>query len=283
MSMLLSTPQLRFLELILPALVLGGSLAAQQPSLSGAQSCLKQAPFAMSLPQQPRIPGRWMNIREFGARGNGMLLNTHFIQQAIDSCHQAGGGHVRIPQGLWLTGPLELKSRVDLHLDRGALVIFAKDHSQYPIVPSGPGSKRYTVASPIYGYSLKDIAITGSGILDGGGDSWRPVKKDKCTPAQWKALVHSGGALSPGGKIWWPSRPAMDGEACLKNLFKKDPFPPAEAYLPARDFMRPYMVCLQHCQRVLLQGVTFRNSPKFVVYPNHCEDLPLNGLQVHNE
>lgn len=274
---------IRVLLLLCAVLMHAGLLIAQDTSILSAEAYIRQAPFEMSLPQQPRIPNRWMDIRDFGAVGNGLFLNTQLIQKAIDSCHTAGGGHVRIPQGLWLTGPLELKSQVDLHLDRGALVIFTKDHSQYPMIPSGPGSKRYTVASPLYGYNLEDVAITGSGIFDGGGDSWRPVKKDKCTPSQWKALLDAGGALSSDGKVWWPTREAMDGEAYLKHLFARNIVPPAAAYLPARDFLRPYMLYLQHCRRVLLEGVTLRNSPKFVVYPNHCEDLTLNDVQVHNE
>ncbi|SFV35373.1 glycoside hydrolase family 28 protein [Thermoflavifilum thermophilum] len=240
------------------------------------------APFPFTLWEKPDIPDRIFNIVQFGAKPDGQTLNTKFIQQAIDTCAAAGGGVVVIPPGLWLTGPIELRSHIELHLDRGAILLFTPDHSQYPIIQP-PRSSSFVVASPIAGFDLEDVAITGEGIIDGSGDSWRPVKKEKLTAAQWKALLQKGGVLSDNGKIWWPSAEARDGEQYLKQLKQSGKKPTAADFLPARDYLRPYMVWLVRCKNVWIEGVTLKNSPKFALYPNYCEQVMIKDVKVNNE
>jgi DNA sulfur modification protein DndE len=232
---------------------------------------------------QPSFPEKRFLLSDFGAKGDGSFLNTEAFARAIRACSAAGGGRVVVPAGRWLTGPIELQSHVDLHLEQGALVLFTKDHTQYPLLQSHSGGS-VIVASPVYGHDLEDIAITGEGTLDGAGETWRPVKKSKTTDAQWKELMATpGSVLSSDGQIWWPSREARDGESFLKDLKKKNEHPSADDYLPARDFLRPYMVYLVNCKRVLLKGVTIRNSPKFVFYPNNCSDLTMDHVNIFNE
>lgn len=240
------------------------------------------APFPFTLWEKPDVPNRIFNIVQFGAKPDGQTLNTKFIQQAIDTCAAAGGGVVVIPPGLWLTGPIELRSHIELHLDRGAMLLFTPDHSQYPIIQP-PRSSSFVVASPISGYDLEDVAITGEGIIDGSGDSWRPVKKEKLTAAQWKALLQKGGVLGDNGKIWWPSAEARDGEQYLKKLKQSGKKLTAANFLPARDYMRPYMVWLVRCKNVWIEGVTLKNSPKFALYPNYCEQVMIKDVKVNNE
>jgi len=241
------------------------------------------APFKMAPVPLPQFPQKTFSIKDYGAIGDGQTLNTSAFEKTIAACNAAGGGHVVVPAGLWLTGPIQLKSNVDLHVDRGGLIIFTKDHSQYPMIKAGSGSNNIVPASPIYGYDLKNIAITGEGIIDGAGDTWRPVKKIKVTAADWKDLLSSGGVISKDGSIWWPSKEAMDGEDFLKELRQKNPKPSPDNYLPARDFLRPYMVYLVHCQDVLLENITIRNSPKFVFYPNSCTNLTMRYVNIFNE
>ena len=62
------------------------------------------------------------------------FLYTELINKVIDKCSQEGGGRVIIPKGTWLTGPITLKSNVNLHLEEGATLLFTDDTSQYPIV-----------------------------------------------------------------------------------------------------------------------------------------------------
>ena len=223
----------------------------------------------------PVFADKNFSIKDFGAANDAQTLNTQAFAKAIDACTKAGGGKVIVPAGIWLTGPIELKSNVDLHLEHGAIVQFTKDHTQYPIIKN-------TTASPIYGFDLTNIAITGDGIIDGAGDSWRPVKKEKTTPGQWSE-INKTGVLSKDGKVWWPSFEAISGEDYLKKLKDKSTKLTAEDFLPARDYLRPYMLYLVHCDNVLIEGITLKNSPKFVFYPNHCTNLTMNAVNVYND
>lgn len=253
---------------------------AQQNIQDEITQFIHKAPFEMPVPQLPKIPVYTDTITSYGAVCDGETLNTQAIQQAIDHCAANGGGEVIVPAGLWLTGPVELKSNINFHLSEGAVLLYTKDHTQFPL--TGKGSS-YSVMSPIFGYKLHDIAITGTGIINGNGDSWRPVKKVKTTDAQWKALVKSGGVISSDGSMWWPSQAAMNGEDYLKKLKKKGKTVTADDYIAARDYLRPYMVLLTDCKRVLIDGPTFMNSPKFGFVPKNCTDLVVRDVKINNE
>ena len=129
---------------------------------------ISHAPFKMPALKQPQFNDKTFTITDYGAVGDGQTLNTDAIRKAINACSTAGGGTVIIPPGLWLTGPIELKSNVNLHARRGALIIFSADHSLYAM----SGGK---VQNPIYGNKLQNVALTGEGIYDGAGDTWRPL------------------------------------------------------------------------------------------------------------
>jgi polygalacturonase len=244
---------------------------------------IANAPFKMPSVKTPEFLKNVYSVKDYGAIPDGQTLNTSAFEKAIEACAGAGGGTVEVPPGLWLTGPIQLKSNINFRVERGALILFTTDHTQYPMIPSSNSSSSYVPASPIYGYDLKNIAITGDGIIDGAGDSWRPVKKEKTTESQWRNFVSSGGAISKDGKIWWPTKEAMDGEDFLKDLKQKNSNPSAADYEPARDFLRPYMLYLVNCENVLLENITLRNSPKFVFYPNHCNNLTMRGVTIFNE
>lgn len=262
--------------LVIPFLLFSYALSAQERTM---ENYLTAAPFAMPLLQEPSFPIKKFCINDFGAVSDGKTLCTQAFANAIDACVKAGGGTVMVPQGIWLTGPIELKSNVHLVVEKGGLIQFTKDRTQYPIIKAGNSTNNYTPASPIYAYDAKNIAITGEGIIDGAGDSWRPVKKEKTTAQQWADLLRSGGTVSNDGKIWWPSKEAMNGEAYLKNTKPKNP----EEYIPARDYLRPYMVYFVRCENILLENITLRNSPKFVFYPNRCTNLIMKKVNVFNE
>lgn len=255
---------------------------AQESGDKDLQHYLNSAPFRMPAITVPKFADKSFNIKDYGAVGDGQTLNTAAFAKAIDACTKAGGGKVVVPTGVWLTGPIELKSNINLNVERGGLVLFTTDLTQYPIIKSSPTSSSFTTASPIYGYDLKNIAITGDGIIDGAGQAWRPVKKSKVTASEWKELVASGGVVDKTD-IWWPGKEAMEGEAYLNKLKTDKPKATAEDYLPARTYLRPYMVMLVNCQNVLVEGITLRNSPKFVFYPNHCTNLVVRKATILND
>ncbi|MBN1348325.1 glycoside hydrolase family 28 protein [candidate division KSB1 bacterium] len=272
-----------FITVILIMIIFYFNLNAQSNLQLEVHACLKNIPFKMSEIQLPEFPERSFNIVDYGAVGDGHTLNTDAIHKAVEICAQSGGGKVIVPSGMWLTGPIRLESNINLHLKPGALILFTPDHTQYPIIKAP--ERGFNVASPVYGFNLENIAITGDGILDGSGESWRPVKKFKTTESQWKALVNSGGVVEKEGKIWWHSQEAMDGAQYLKRLkaSKRKKELTAEDYLPAREYLRPYMVLLINCKKVLLDGVTVKNSPKFALVPNWCEDVVIRDVKVNNE
>ncbi len=241
-----------------------------------------KAPFTMPAVPLPVFSDIVFSIKDFGAVGDGKTLNTEAFAKAIEACSKAGGGKVLVPAGKWLTGPIELKANINLHTEKKSLVQFTPDRTQYPIINMSGDGKTFVVASPIYAYKADNIAITGEGTFDGAGESWRPVKKSKVTAAAWEEWKRSGGVVSEDGKIWWPSYDAMKGEGYVSDLKDKKEAK-QEDYLKARDFLRPHMLYFIQCKTVLVEGVTLRNSPKFVFYPSRCTNLTISGISVFNE
>ncbi|HEX3729186.1 MAG TPA: glycosyl hydrolase family 28 protein, partial [Opitutaceae bacterium] len=240
------------------------SAAFAQPPAEGAAGF---KPFTV---QEPAIPARAVSLADFGAVPDGKTLCTEAFARAIAALAAQGGGRLVVPAGLWLTGPIALKSNLELHTEPGALVQFSKDVSLYqlapgaaapaagvPGVPAEGGRRRSPlVRGLITGENLENVAITGSGVFDGGGEAWRPVKKYKTTELQWKALLASGGVLDEAGTTWSPRAGAV--------------------------FARPHLVVLSHCRRVLLEDATFENSPAWNLNPSFCDDVTIRRVTVLN-
>ncbi|HEX3729605.1 MAG TPA: glycosyl hydrolase family 28 protein [Opitutaceae bacterium] len=254
------------------------------PSLRSAPLAdyLARAPFPMPRIAEPSFPARNFPIADYGAVGDGHTLNTRAIARAIAACAQAGGGHVVVPAGLWLTGPIVLQAGVDLHTEAGALVQFTADHSVYAMVVR-PGRDTYTAQSEISAGQANNIALTGPGVFDGAGDTWRPARHNKATDLQWAAMLAKGDTVSGNGADWWPSRQALAGEDYLAGLAQKPGPRTAADYVPARDFLRSAMISLHDCDNVLIAGPTFRNSPSGILSPNHCNNLIIRDASFLNE
>lgn len=230
----------------------------------------------------PVIPKKMASLADFGGAGDGITFNTETIAKAVASLSEKGGGELIIPPGIWLTGPIKLRSNINLHLERGALLKFSGDFKLYPLtVIDMKGEKEVDSVSPISGENLENVAITGEGIIDGGGDAWRPVKKEKLSESDWRALVKSGGVLNDKGDTWWPSRDAMAGEKAVEQLRKSGSLK-LEDYEPSHQFLRPKMLRLIGCKKVLLEGVTFQNPPNWTLNPALCEDVSILDVKVHN-
>ena len=174
----------------------------------------KNLPFEMKVLKAPKFKSNLVSITDFGAVGDGVTLNTLAFEKAIEAVSAKGGGTVIVPAGIWLTGPIVLKSNINLHTEINSLILFTKDFSQYPIIDAnfeGLNTKR--CQSPISARNAENIAITGFGIIDGSGDAWRPVKKEKLSDKQFKAFIAGGGVLSPDKKVWYPSAASMKGQS----------------------------------------------------------------------
>jgi polygalacturonase len=231
---------------------------------------------------QPVFKKDTFNIIKYGARPDGITLNTQSINAAIADCSAKGGGVVLVPQGLWITGPIELKSNVNFCVSRAAMLQFTDDKSQYPLVAGNyEGHPSPRNQSPISGTDLVNIAITGEGIIDGHGGVWRAIGKERLSEAEWKMLVASGGIVSENGKTWYPSASFVKGNNDKDAIYLK-PGKSLSDYQDMKDFFRPNMVVLTNCKKVLLQDVTFQNSPAWCLHPLLCEDLTLRSVHVRN-
>lgn len=224
------------------------------------------------------------NIVRYGAKADGLTVNTKSIQQAIETCHAAGGGTVLIPAGLWLTGPIVLKNNVNLHLAKNALLQFSRNHDDYPIVvTTWEGQESYRCQAPIWGVDLTNIAITGEGVLDGGGEVWRAIKRDKQTNTQWATLLKSGGVVSEKNDMWYPSEQSKKGNNTPNAGRILNGVHPTQAELQSyKDFLRPNMVSLTRCKNILIEGVTFQNSPAWTLHPLLCDHVSVRNVNVKN-
>ncbi len=249
-------------------------LRADVAASSSAQASVVLAPVAL-----PSIPVRQVDLVSFGAVGNGTQLNTMAFAAAIAAVAEQGGGRVNVPAGIWLTGPIIMRSRVELHLAAGAIILFTPDRSRYPLVQTTwEGNSAVRCLAPISGSNLEDIAITGEGVIDGSGDAWRPVKKDKLTESQWRRLLASGGVTDDAKRLWFPSESPRLGyeNSALRNS------PNKADQEKARDALRPVLLNFVNCRRVLLEGVTFQNSPAWCLHPLLSEDITLRRVTVRN-
>ena len=134
----------------------------------------------------PSFKEKEYNILDFGAKSDMEFNNRLSIQKAIDECSKNGGGKVIIPNGYFLTGPITIKDNVNLYLESNAYLSFIKDKNEYPLIfTEYEGIKKIRAISPINANGASNIAITGSGVIDGNGDLWRGIKKFKLTEKEW--------------------------------------------------------------------------------------------------
>lgn len=155
----------------------------------------KDLPFPVQAPAQVQIPASSVSILDFGGNGDGIADNTEAFANALAALEKMGGGRLNVPRGIFLTGPIVLKDRMELHLERGAMILFTPDRAVY--INKGR-------AEPCISASKRcDIAITGEGVIDGNGAFWRPVKRSKVSDVEWKDYQRMGGTVIDN-KLWYP-------------------------------------------------------------------------------
>lgn len=241
----------------------------------------EKLPFQMPEVSAPVIPNYTVNLKKFGAVGDGVTLNTKAFEKAIAALEKKGGGHLVVPAGVWFTGPIVLKSNIDLHLEVGAVIQFSGDESLYPVIKTSfEGLDTRRCQSPLSANGAENISITGKGVIDGNGQFWRPVKKGKMTEGQWKEVLERPGGVESKKGYWVPNQAYADAEKSANMNVPKASTD--EEWNRIKRFLRPVMVSLVNCKNVLLQGVIFQNSPAWNLHPLMCENIIIDDVLARN-
>jgi polygalacturonase len=198
-----------------------------------------------------------INIRDLGAIGDGKADNTAIFSKAIPK-----DSKIVVPAGTYLTGPIRLRSGVNLHLEEGAIILFTDDFTHFrPVKSRWEGVECYGYSPCVYAENLQDVSITGKGIIDGNGSLW------------WKEFKR----LKQGEK-----KPAT----ILDNEFIK-----LNTGIDLSDcggggigsfFFRPPLIQFNKCQNVLLKDFTTRNSPFWNTHILYCKDVTIKNVTFQN-
>ena len=272
---------MKHLSIILILSLLGVIPSQAQSKEYKYREVYKNLPFDMPQINAPTFPERNVTLTDFGAVGNGTHLCTEAFAKAIDALSAQGGGHLIVPSGIWFTGPIVLKSNIDLHLEKGAVILFSPDVDLYPLVETvfeGLDTRR--CQSPISGRNLTNVAITGEGAIDGNGHFWRPLKKGKVTESQWKSALSRGGVFKRAD-YWFPYPETLKRDT-ISNMNVPQNLKSEEEWQSVRHFLRPVMISLISCKNVWLQGVIFQNSPAWNLHPLMCENVLIEEVLVRN-
>ncbi len=206
----------------------------------------------------PTFPERNFSITDYGAIADGKTLCTDAIANAIDACSKAGGGHVIVPKGIFLTGAIHLKNNVDLHVSEGAILKFSTNPKDYlPVVHvRWEGSDAMNYSPLIYAYGQENIALTGKGLLDGQADSthWWP----------WKRLSNEAG-----------SRPRL-------MKFNDENVPVEGRVFGEGHYLRPTFVEFFKCKNVLIRDVKLENAPFWFLHPVLCTNVTIDGVETNS-
>ncbi|AHW58602.1 Polygalacturonase [Draconibacterium orientale] len=270
-------------NLILAAAVFAVGCTEKSAPPKTANNLYETIEFEMPIIQEPQIPDYAVSITDFGAISGGIEINTEAFAAAINEVTDKGGGKVTIPPGIWLTGPIELKSNLELHAEQGAVILFSANKDHYPVIATNfEGLDTYRCLSPIHGRNIENVAFTGKGVWDGNGDAWRAVKKSKLTESAWKELVKSGGIVSDEGDVWYPSEQYKIGAEGSGDQNVRDDLQTKEEFETIRDYLRPVFVSIQNSKRILFDGPVFQNSPAWNIHPLRVEHLTVKNLTVRN-
>lgn len=266
------------------ALLLSFSAYAQSPYAQYYEGL----PLTLRQVEPVAFPDTTVNLKRYLKQygwTNPNDLCTEAIQAAIDELASIGGGHLNIPRGTWKTGPITLKSNIDLHLMKGATILFTEDKSQF-ILPDKKGKVPSKARPCISGSKLENVGITGEGVIDGNGFYWRPIKKQKVVykgteeeKAVWDKALAMGGVVYPAED---PNDPKADKKAVWYpfNLNKDLNSPNIAPNYEEQEKMRYHLVNITDSKNVIIQGVTLRNSPKFHLVPARIQNLIIDGVTI---
>lgn len=247
------------LSAVLPAGCMNGSGEDPWDGLAGVIGQIDSTSF----------PEKDYSILDFGAVAGSRELSTKAINTAIAHCSESGGGRVVVPAGIFTTGAVRLLSNVNLHLEEGAMLRFSTNPGDYlPVVLTRwEGVDCYNYSPLIYAADAENIAITGKGMLDGqASDSvwwW------------WK------GKTAYGWDHGMPSQLDQGGRPRLFSYMEKG-LPVEERIMGDSANLRPPFVQFRKCRKVLIEDVSIRNSPFWIIHPLLSESIIVRGVKVES-
>ncbi|SMD26086.1 glycoside hydrolase family 28 protein [Kibdelosporangium aridum] len=242
-------------------LVAGGMLAGTGFALSALPAAAevkppdqwRLVPQILARIRPPTFPHRIFDITAYGAVGDGRTKNTNSINNAIEDCSRTGGGRVLVPEGTFLTGGIRMRTGVDLHVAAGATLKFSNDPKDFlPLVlVRWEGTLCYNYQAFIYAYQQRDMAITGSGTIDGD---------------------------APNGP--WPSWGA--GSTPELRKMGEDGVPVEQRIMGEGKRMRPNMIQFIDCQNLLFQDVFLRNPAMWTLHPVFCTNVTVRNVHIYS-
>jgi polygalacturonase len=215
--------------------------------------------------KRPVFAKRDFTVTDFGGVGDGLTDCTEAFARAVEACNKAGGGRVSVPAGAWLTGPIHLKSNVNLHVEKGATIRFSTNPRDYlPLVfTRWEGVELMNYSPLIYAFEQENIAVTGDGMIDGQADDirWWP----------WKGKKEFG---------WREDTPKQ--EEARNRLFAmgEQGVPVERRTFGEGSYLRPGFFEPYRCRNVLIDGVTIRNAPFWEVHPVLCTNVTVSNLTI---
>jgi polygalacturonase len=214
----------------------------------------------------PTFPAKDFIVTSYGAVGDGKFDCTDAIAKTISACAESGGGRVVVPEGVFLTGAIHLKSNVNLHVTKNAVVRFSTDPKKYlPLVfTRWEGVEVMNYSPLIYAFEQENIAVTGEGILDGQGSNehWWP----------WKGKKDDGG--------WKQGMPHQKKGRDSLFLLAEMNVPVEQRVFGEGYYLRPSFFQPYRSKNIMVSGVTFKNSPMWFLNPVLCENVTINGVTV---
>lgn len=234
--------------------------ACQLPRRAGgiAQRTVRaQAPFDMPAIVIPDFSdSRRFPITDFGADQKDQARTSAAIASAIAAANANGSGVVVVPPGTWPTGPVHLKSNVNLHLEQGATLLFSAEPTDYlpPVMTTWEGLECMNYSPLVYACECDNVALTGQGTLQAKLDVWRVwYARPKTHMDALVALYKMADALEPVAK--------RDMTTGLANL-------------------RPQFVQFNRCRHVLVEDIHIVDSPFWTLHPYLCRDVVIRRVDI---